>query len=152
MRITPLTILVIALVAGGAWYFLARGENDPEDAGRSDRNAGVVTGPIEDVITTMRRNWDVADLDGLRDQTAQPEADDDSGGAIGYLERRLAANGWDVGIPPIESIISTDKTDTIRVTLTCKLAGISATHPLVLYWEWQDDAWRIATWKIPLAQ
>mgnify|MGYP001821080339 CR=1 FL=1 len=148
MRITPLTVLAIALIAGGGWYFFLKGDDDPQDSGREDRNAGVVTGPIEDVITQMRRDWDVADLDGLRAVTVAPEEDDDSGGAIGYLERRLAENGWDVEIPPIEST-SVDKTDTIRVTLTCKLAGISATHPLVVYWEWQDDAWRVATWKIP---
>ena len=148
MRITPLTVLVLALIAGGGWYFFVRGDDGPADPGRTDRNAGVVTGPIDDVITQMRRDWDVADLDGLRAVTAPPEEDDDSGGAIGYLERRLTENGWNVEIPPIESI-SAEKTDTIRVTLTCKLAGVSATRPLVVYWEWQDDAWRVATWKIP---
>ena len=150
MRITPLTVLVIALIAGGGWYLFLRGDGAPEDTGRKDRNAGVATGPIEEAITQLQRNWDVADLDGLRALTAPPEEDDESGGAIGYLERRLTENGWNVEIPPIESK-SVDKTDTIRATLTCKLAGISATHPLVVYWEWQDDAWRVATWKIPKA-
>jgi hypothetical protein len=151
MRLTPLIVLVLALVAGGAWFLFAGGDKAPEDPERPDRNAGVVVGPIESVITTMRRDWNVAALDGLRALTVPAEADDDSGGAVGYLERKLEENGWLTEIPPIESV-STDKTDTIRVTATCKLHGISATHPLVVYFEWHDDAWRVATWKIPQAQ
>jgi hypothetical protein len=136
----PVPLLLLVLVVGGglAWWWSNREVVEP---GPTWSDTDVGTTPVEERLEVFRASWNAAALDEIRNMCIPPDEN-----RVLLLDRRLAENHWEAGLPTVGTPIST-RTGPERYTVEWPVEELE--NPIVTYWEWLDGRWQIASWKIP---